>query len=72
MTDLKFKPVPHNHAEFIERAKLKPGFSEAYAALEQVKHPRSLPSPKGERSVQPVATGACTVKQQKVLEDDTK
>ena len=37
MTDLKFKPVPHNHAEFIERAKLKPGFSEAYAALEQVK-----------------------------------
>ena len=47
MTDLKFKPVPHNHAEFIERAKLKPGFSEAYAALEQVKHPPSLPSPKG-------------------------
>ena len=34
MTDLKFKPVPHNHAEFIERAKLNPGFSEAYAGLE--------------------------------------
>ena len=34
MTNLKFKPVPHNHAEFIERAKLKPGFSEAYEGLE--------------------------------------
>ena len=25
MADLKFKPVPHDHPEFIERAKLKPG-----------------------------------------------
>ena len=34
MADLKFKPVPHNHAEFIARAKLRPGFSEAYECLE--------------------------------------
>ena len=34
MTNLKFKPVPHNHAEFIARAKLKPGFSDAYEGLE--------------------------------------
>jgi len=34
MTNLKFKPVPHNHAEFIARAKLKPGFTEAYEGLE--------------------------------------
>jgi len=34
MADLKFKPVPHNHAEFIARAKLKPGFTEAYEGLE--------------------------------------
>ena len=33
MADLKFKPGPHDHPEFIERAKLKPGFSEAYAEL---------------------------------------
>ena len=33
MADLKFKPVPYNHAEFIARAKLRPGFSEAYAEL---------------------------------------
>jgi hypothetical protein len=34
MADLKFKPVPHNHPEFIARAKLRPGFSEAYEGLE--------------------------------------
>ena len=34
MADLKSKPVPHNHAEFIARAKLKPGFTEAYEGLE--------------------------------------
>ena len=34
MADLKFKPVPYNHAEFIARAKLRPGFSEAYECLE--------------------------------------
>ena len=34
MADLKFKPVPQNHAEFIARAKLRPGFSEAYEGLE--------------------------------------
>ena len=33
MADLKFKPVPHDHPEFIKRAKLRPGFSEAYAGL---------------------------------------
>ena len=34
MADLKFEPVPHDHTEFIARAKLRPGFSEAYAGLE--------------------------------------
>ena len=34
MAELKFKPIPHNHDEFIARAKLKPGFSEAYQTLE--------------------------------------
>ena len=34
MAGLKFKPVPHDHAEFIARAKLKPGFTQAYEGLE--------------------------------------
>jgi len=34
MADLKFKPVPHNHTEFIARARLQPGFSQAYDGLE--------------------------------------
>jgi DNA-binding XRE family transcriptional regulator len=34
MADLKFKPVPHNHTEFIARARLQPGFSRAYDGLE--------------------------------------
>jgi len=34
MADLKFKPVTHDHAQFIARAKLRPDFSEAYASLE--------------------------------------
>jgi len=34
MAALKFEPVPHDHAQFIARAKLRPGFSEAYAGLE--------------------------------------
>ncbi len=72
MADLKFKPVPHNHAEFISRAKLRPGFSEAYAALERAKQPTTLPSPKEADNFQSVATGACTVKQLKELEDDAE
>ena len=34
MADLKFEPISHYHAEFIARAKLRPGFSKAYAGLE--------------------------------------
>lgn len=34
MADLKFKPVPHNLAKFMARAKRKPVFSKAYAGLE--------------------------------------
>jgi hypothetical protein len=34
MAELKFKPVTHDHAQFIARAKLRPDFSEAYASLE--------------------------------------
>ena len=72
MTNLKFKPVPHNHAEFIARAKLRPGFSEAYAALERAKQPTTLPSPKEAENFQSVATGARTDKQLKEFEDDAE
>lgn len=34
MTDLKYEPVQHNHEAFLEKAKKRPGFSEAYASLE--------------------------------------
>jgi DNA-binding XRE family transcriptional regulator len=34
MTDLKFKPVRHDHQEFLEKASKRRGFSEAYEALE--------------------------------------
>ena len=33
MSDLKFKPVAHNHAEFLEKARARKGFTEAYEAL---------------------------------------
>ena len=34
MADLKYKPVGHDHNEFIARASKRKGFSEAYEALE--------------------------------------
>jgi DNA-binding XRE family transcriptional regulator len=34
MADLKYQPVPHDHAEFLAKASKRPGFSEAYQALE--------------------------------------
>ncbi len=34
MADLKFKPVRHNQAEFLAKAKQRAGFAEAYEALE--------------------------------------
>ena len=34
MADLKYKPVPHNHAEFLATAKQRPGFKDAYDSLE--------------------------------------
>jgi DNA-binding XRE family transcriptional regulator len=34
MADLKYKPVGHNHAEFLAKAKQRPGFAEAYDSLE--------------------------------------
>jgi DNA-binding XRE family transcriptional regulator len=34
MADLKFKPVRHNQADFLAKAKQRPGFAEAYEALE--------------------------------------
>lgn len=34
MADLKYKPVPHHHAEFLAKAKQRPGFAEAYESLE--------------------------------------
>jgi hypothetical protein len=35
MAALKFEPIAHGHAEFIARAKLRPGFTEAYAVPER-------------------------------------
>lgn len=34
MADLKFKPVRHDHKEFLKKASKRRGFSEAYEALE--------------------------------------
>lgn len=34
MADLKHKPVPHNHAEFLATARQRPGFNDAYDSLE--------------------------------------
>lgn len=34
MADLKYKPVPHNHTEFLAAASLRPGFNDAYDSPE--------------------------------------
>jgi DNA-binding XRE family transcriptional regulator len=34
MADLEYKPVPHNHKEFLDRAFKRKGFKEAYESLE--------------------------------------
>ena len=34
MTELKYKPVPHDHKAFLAKAKVRKGFTEAYDALE--------------------------------------
>ncbi|MBU6369054.1 MAG: helix-turn-helix domain-containing protein [Burkholderiales bacterium] len=34
MADLKYKSVPHNHAEFLAAARKRPGFNDAYDSLE--------------------------------------
>ena len=34
MAELKYKPVPHDHKEFLAKARARKGFSEAYEALE--------------------------------------
>ena len=34
MADLKYKPVPHNHKEFLSEARVGKGFAEAYGAIE--------------------------------------
>lgn len=34
MADLKFKPVVHDHAAFLAKAKKRSGFNEAYDALD--------------------------------------
>lgn len=33
MADLKYQPVHHKHADFLAKAKQRPGFAEAYEAL---------------------------------------
>ena len=34
MADLNYKPVPHNHTEFLAAARQRPGFNDAYDSLE--------------------------------------
>ena len=34
MADLKYNPVPHNHAEFLAPARTRQGFAEKYDSLE--------------------------------------
>ncbi len=34
MSELKYNPVPHDHKAFLERARARKGFAEAYDALE--------------------------------------
>ena len=34
MADLAYKPVPHNHAEFLAAARQRPGFKDASDSLE--------------------------------------
>ena len=34
MADLKYQPVTHKHKEFLAKANGRPGFTEAYEALE--------------------------------------
>jgi hypothetical protein len=34
MADLKYKPVPHNHAVFLVAARQRPGFNDAYDSHE--------------------------------------
>ena len=34
MADLKYEPVPHNHAAFLVAARQRPGFNDAYDSLE--------------------------------------
>lgn len=34
MADLKYKPVPHNHAEFLASARKRRGFAEEYDSLQ--------------------------------------
>ena len=33
MAELKYQPVPHQHKKFLEKARAKKGFDEAYEAL---------------------------------------
>lgn len=33
MAELKYQPVTHDHAAFLERARTRPGFTEAFEAL---------------------------------------
>ena len=34
MAELKYKPVPHNHKEFLAKASARKGFTDTYKALE--------------------------------------
>ena len=38
MADLKYEPVPHDHRAFLEKARARKGFTEAYQSLELEYH----------------------------------
>ena len=35
MADLKYEPIPHNHAEFLAAARQRPGFNEPCDSLKR-------------------------------------
>lgn len=45
MSELKYKPVQHRHAAFIERARARRGFTAAYTELELESAGKHTPSP---------------------------
>jgi len=68
MADLKYKPVPHNHAEFLAAARQRPGFIDAYDNLEleytvasQMLKPRAKAGLTQHAVAEPMGTPKCSI-----------